>query len=132
MAKYPFLSDDWFDAVEQLVADNPLAMEGGALVVNYVVTESPFGDREFHSTSVDGRGGFGRGHREGADVTITTEYTTAREIFTSDDPSAGMQAYMAGKVKTQGEVAKLLAARVSGADQAEAEELGQQIRDLTE
>ena len=49
-----------------------------------------------------------------ADLTLTTDYVTAREIFMSGNPQAGMQAFMEGKVKVQGDLTKLMAAQVAG------------------
>jgi putative sterol carrier protein len=133
VAKYPFLSDDWFDAVESLVNENPPPADGahGDVLVNLVVTETPFGDCELHMGAKDGKGGFGRGHQDGADVTLTTDYGTAREVFISGNQQAGMQAFMAGKVKVQGDMTKLMAAQAGGGP-AGGTELQTQLQDLTE
>jgi len=115
VATYPFLSDDWFKAVEQLVlhhgADAPAQTE---IVMNLTITGTPYGDREMHMGAKDGKGSFGTGHVPDADVTLTTDYDTAREVFVAGDPAAGMQAFMAGKVKVQGDMAKLMAAQAGG------------------
>ena len=132
MAKHTFLSDDWFDAVEKLVAEQPPDTSGphNDIVVNLIVTGAPNGDCEFHMGSKDGKGGFGRNHEDAADVTLTTDYDTAKEVFVSGNPQAGMQAFMAGKVKVQGDMTKLMAAQAGGG--AGNTELNQQIQDLTE
>ena len=54
------------------------------------------------------------GHLNSADLTLTTDYVTARDIFMSGNPQAGMQAFMEGKVKVQGDLTKLMAAQVAG------------------
>jgi hypothetical protein len=117
VAKHPFLSDEWFAIVEQLVevhgADAPAHAN---IVMNLTVTETPFGDeRHMHMGAKEGRGHWGIGHATDADVSLTTDYATAKEVFVSGDPAAGMQAFMAGKVKVQGDMAMLMAAQAGGA-----------------
>jgi hypothetical protein len=54
------------------------------------------------------------GHLERPDLTLTTDYATAKSIFMSGEPQAAMQAFMDGKVKLQGDLTKLMAAQVAG------------------
>ena len=83
--------------------------------MNLLVTDTPFGeDRQLHIGAKDGRAEWGAGHAADADLTLTTDYVTAREIFISGNPQAGMQAFMEGKVKVQGDLTKLMAAQVAG------------------
>ena len=83
--------------------------------MNLVVTDTPFGeDRQLHIGAKDGHADWGAGHATDADLTLTTDYATAREIFMSGNPQAGMQAFMDGKVKVQGDLTKLMAAQVAG------------------
>ena len=113
MAKHPFLSDEWFAVVEKLVEENPAETPAHAQVmVNLVVTDTPFGEeRHMHMGARDGKGHWGIGHDANPDVTLTTDYQTAKDVFVSGDPAAGMQAFMAGKVKVQGDMAKLMASQ---------------------
>ena len=62
---------------------------------------------------------------------MTTDYETARKIFVDQDPQAGMQAFMAGKVKVQGDMAKLLAAQAGGASGGSSA-LQEAIQEITE
>jgi putative sterol carrier protein len=114
--KYAFLSDEWITGVEALVAAQPDT--GGAatnVLINMVVTDTPFGaDKEFHMGSADGKNLMGGGHRDGADVTLTTDYITAKDVFVAGNPQAGMQAFMAGKVKVQGDMSKLMMSQAGG------------------
>jgi hypothetical protein len=116
--KYPFLSDEWVSAVEGIMAqhaDQAGAAPHGNVVVNLVVTDTPFGeDKTMHMGNVDGKALMGGGHREGADVTMTTDYATAKEVFVANNPQAGMQAFMAGKVKVQGDMTKLMMQQAGG------------------
>lgn len=116
MPKHDFLSDDWFAAVEVLVEEHGADAPAHAnVVINLTVTDTPFGDeRRMHMGAKDGKGDWGVDHADGADVTLTTDYATAKEVFVSGNPQAGMQAFMAGKVKVQGDMAKLMAAQAGG------------------
>jgi hypothetical protein len=116
VAKHPFLSDEWFAIVEKLVEDHGADAPAQAnITMNLTVTETPFGDeRHLHMGAKDGRGHWGIGHEADADVTLVTDYATAKEVFVAGDPAAGMQAFMAGKVKVQGDMAKLMAAQAGG------------------
>jgi hypothetical protein len=133
VAKHAFLSDDWFDEAERLVSDAEAAAPAHAsVVVNLVVKDTPFdADREFHMGAKDGQNAFGRGHADGADVTLTTDYATAKDIFVSGNPTAGMQAFMAGKVTVQGDMSKLMAAGASGGGPGN-QDLSKQLQDITE
>lgn len=116
MAKHEFLSDDWFDELQKLVdahgVDTPAHAQ---MKMNLVVIETPFpNDVEFHMGSEDGKPLMGKGHLDPADLTLTTDYATAKEVFVAGNPQAGMQAFMAGKVKVQGDMTKLMAAQAGG------------------
>ena len=116
MATYPFLSDDWFDAVQRIVAEQKVEIPAHAdLLMNLIVTETPFGDdRLLHVGARDGSPELGLGHADRADLVLTTDYTTAYDIFVSGNPAAGMQAFMEGRVKVQGDLTKLMAAQAGG------------------
>lgn len=116
VATYPFLSDEWLGAVHQIFDARDVDIPPHAeLAMNLVVTETPFGaDRLLHVGARDGKALWGLGHVDDADLTLTTDYATAREIFMSGNPQAGMQAFMEGKVKLQGDLTKLMAAQVAG------------------
>ena len=112
--KYPFLSDGWFDAAANLIAEHGTGGPPGPnLVMNLEVAD---GDKttEFHMGSKDGATLFGKGHTDGADLTLSTDIATAREVFVDNNPAAGMQAFMAGKVRIQGDMAKLMMAQAGG------------------
>ena len=113
--KYAFLSDEWFDAAAKLVAehstDGPPAPN---LVMNLEVTDAENNKTEFHMGARDGTTLFGKGHIDGADLTLATDIDTAREVFVANNPAAGMQAFMAGKVRIQGDMTKLMMAQAGG------------------
>jgi len=72
-----------------------------------------------------------QGHVENPDVTITTDYETAKSVFIDGNPQAGMQAFMAGKVQIQGDMTKLMVMQQAPPDEA-AQELQEKIREITE
>ncbi|HEU5306819.1 MAG TPA: SCP2 sterol-binding domain-containing protein [Acidimicrobiia bacterium] len=133
MATYPFLSDEWFVAVRAIVDARSVEIPPHAeLAMNLVVTETPFGeDRRLHIGARDGKADWGTGHVADADLTLTTDYLTAREIFMSGNPQAGMQAFMDGKVKLQGDLTKLMAAQVAGTGPG-APDLAEELSAVTE
>lgn len=107
--KYPFLSDGWFDAAQKLISENaPEAPAGTNLLMNLEVTD---GDKtvQFHMGSRDGATLFGKGHDSSGDLTLSTDIETARAVFLDGNPQAGMQAFMAGKIKLQGDMTKAMA-----------------------
>jgi putative sterol carrier protein len=112
--KYPFLSDAWFDAAEKLIKEHDAgAPPNTNLVMNLEVSD---GDKtvEFYMGSKDGDTMFGKGKADGADLTLSTDMDTAREVFVSGNQQAGMQAFMAGKVRVQGDMTKLMMQAGSG------------------
>jgi putative sterol carrier protein len=116
--KHEFLSDGWFDAAAAVIAehanDGPPAPN---LVMNLEVED---GDKktEFHMGSKDGNTMFGKGHTDGADLTLSTDIDTARAVFVDNNPAAGMQAFMSGKVRIQGDMTKMMMAQGQGGNPA--------------
>ncbi|HET9623678.1 MAG TPA: hypothetical protein VFP84_20035 [Kofleriaceae bacterium] len=103
----PFLSDEWFSQVDALVAaagdlQIPAAMK--AVEVNVTVT-SPAGDVALFMKD----GLFTRGHSPGAVTTLTLSSALARKIFIDNDAAAGVQAFLTGEIKVEGDVGKLVA-----------------------
>lgn len=112
MAKYAFLSDEWLDA---LIALNE---EYGDKVpppvvkfrLNQTVTGVPFGEGtvQMYTDTTQEKPIVGRGHLESVEVTITTDYETARALVVDGDEAAAMQAFMSGKIKVDGDMTKIL------------------------
>jgi putative sterol carrier protein len=48
------------------------------------------------------------GSLEIADLTVTTDYDTARQLFVEQDPAASMQAFMSGRIKVDGDITRLM------------------------
>ncbi len=71
------------------------------------------------------------GHTTVEDLTVTVDYTTAKAIFVDQNPQAGMQAFMAGKIKVQGDMTKLMAMQSAPPDPT-AQQVAQRIKEITE
>jgi putative sterol carrier protein len=135
VAKYPFLSQEWMDEARKVRAEyqGKTAPIATSVRMNQVITDVPFGDGTVNS-HVDTSSGelvMEEGHLDTPDLTVTLDYETAKAILVDANPQAGMQAFMAGKIKVQGDMSKLMAMQ-SQAPDATALEIQQRIKDLTE
>ena len=135
MAKYPFLSDEWMEEAKKIREEyrgkaQPMAH---AVKMNQVITDVPFGDGTInaHMDSSSGEMEMDMGHMDGADLKVTLDYATAKAIFVEGNPQAGMQAFMAGKIKVEGDMTKLMAMQSGSVDPAAAE-IAAKIKDITE
>ncbi len=109
---HTFLSDDWFDEVEKLRDEAPEPPPAMAdLTLNIVVTGGPDGDREIHTKG----GQFERGLVDDAPTKLTVPYDVAKAIFIDGNQQAGMQAFMSGQIKVEGDMTKLMAMQSGGA-----------------
>jgi len=101
--------------------------------MNQVITEVPFGEGtlQSHMDTTSGELVMEEGHLDEVDLTVTLDYATAKAIFVEGNPQAGMQAFMAGKVKVQGDMSKLMAMQQTTPDPVAAE-IQQRIQDITE
>jgi hypothetical protein len=108
---YAFLSDEWFTKVEELVAaagdlQIPPAMK--VVEVNVTVTGSPSAaSGEVRIAMREGL--FTRGHRSDFTTTLTLSADLARKIFIDGDTAAGVQAFLDGSIRFDGDLAKLVA-----------------------
>ena len=135
MAKHPFLSPEWMDEARKVREEykGRTAAIPHKVRMNQVITEVPFGDGTLHShmDTSSGELVMEEGHLDEVDLTVTLDYDTAKAIFVEGNPQAGMQAFMAGKVKVQGDMSKLMAMQQSTPDPTAAE-IQQRIKDITE
>jgi putative sterol carrier protein len=125
--KYQFLSDAWFDEAEKLIREHTTTAPPANLLMNLEVAD---GDRtiKFFVGSKDGEALFGKGAADGADLTMSTDIETARQVFVANDQQAGMQAFMAGKVRVQGDMTKLMMQGGGGGNAA----LSAALQEITE
>ena len=135
MARYPFLSPEWIEAARAVKRQHEAAAGSPAATVrmNFVVEQVPFGDTTVHAhlDTTDGLFELELGHLEGADVKVSLDYPTAKSILVDGDGQAAMQAFMAGRIRVEGDMAKLLAFQASPPT-GPALDAAEQIRALTE
>ena len=113
MATYPFLSDEWLDEARGIRAEyeGTGASIDHSIRMNLVVVEVPFGEGTVlaHADTSGGELVLDVGHLDPVDLTVTVGYDIAREILVEGNPQAGLQAFMQGKIKVEGDIAKLMA-----------------------
>jgi hypothetical protein len=117
MTTHAFLSPDWIEAARaiHLASRSAATAEAGeappAVRMNLVVEEVPFGagTLDAHVDTSDGIVDVELGHLDEADVKVALDYPTARAILVDGDAQAAMAAFMAGKVRVEGDMTKLLA-----------------------
>lgn len=138
MAKFAFLSDEWVAEARRLRAEYEGKVPAAAVVVrmNHVITEVPFGDGRVlsHLDTSSGEPEIDLGHLEAPDLTVTTDYTTARSILIDADAQAAMNAFLSGRIKVDGDITKLLALQSSGmlgVDDPTALELARRLQEMT-
>ena len=83
--------------------------------MNQVITKVPFGDGTInsHLDTSSGELVMDLGHLDTPDLTITTDYATARQIFLERDPQAGMQAFLGGKIRVEGDMTKMMQMQIA-------------------
>lgn len=131
---YPFLSDEWIEAAHALrreFLDAEPAVPH-AVRMNLVVTEVPFGETDIHAhmDTTAGQVTLDKGHVVDPDLTVTVDYVTAKAILVEGNPQAGMQAFMAGKIRVEGDMAKLMTLQATPGNSS-AHELADRLRGIT-
>lgn len=136
MPTHPFLSESWIEEARRIRADHGTGPEVPSVVrMNQVITAVPFGEGsvDAHLDTTTGYLVMELGHLPDADVTVTLEYATAKAIFVDGTPQAAMQAFMAGKVRVDGDMSKLLVALQGVSPGAfSASEVQRRIQQITE
>jgi putative sterol carrier protein len=135
---HPFLSAAWMDearAIREKYAAEA-AKVTASIRMNQVITDVPesvgSGDtiRAFMDTS-SGEVVMELGELEAPDLTLTVDYDTARKIFVEQDQAAGMQAFMSGKIKVQGDMMKMMAMQTSMPQDEIAKTIAAEIKGIT-
>lgn len=110
---YPFLSEEWMNearSIRNKYADQ-VPDVASSIRINQVTTDVPFGDGTVHSY-IDTSSGtltMELGELDEPDATITIDYDTAKAMFVDQDQAVAMQAFMAGQIKVQGDMMKMMA-----------------------
>jgi len=134
VAKHPFLSDDWMTEARTIRENyrGKGAPAAHSVRMNLRISDVPFGEgqMEAHVDTSSGELEMDLGHLEAPDLTVGVDYATAKAIFVDQNPQAGMQAFMAGKVKVEGDMTKLMAMQAVSPDPV-AMEMAGKIKDIT-
>jgi putative sterol carrier protein len=133
---YAFLSDAWLEEARSIREEyeGQVEVKGQLIRMNQVVTDVPFGDGVMHAhlDTTSGTVEIDTGHLEDPDVTVELDYETAKAIFVEGNAQVGMQAFMAGKIKVQGDMAKLVAVQQQQiAPDPKAAQIQQRLREIT-
>ena len=114
---HQFLSESWIEAARDIrhrySGDVPAI--DVVVRINVITTKVPFGDGSI-SAYIDTSNGsleMELGSIEDSDLTVTTDYETARKLFVEQDPTASMQAFMAGRIKVEGDITRLMVMQTS-------------------
>jgi hypothetical protein len=135
---HPFLSPQWMEAARAIrtkYADQATQVTT-SIRMNQVITDVPDGVHHEQTlrTYLDTSSGaieMELGELDSADLTITTDYETARKLFVEQDQAAGMQAFMAGKIKVQGDMMKMMAMQTAMPQDDIAKTIAQEIKNIT-
>ena len=132
---YVFLTDEWMAAARELRAkyEDRLPDVTVNVKINQVVTDVPFGEGTINAyvDSSDGNLDLELGALDDADVTLTTDYDTARAMVVDQDPAIIMQAFMAGKIKVQGDMMQLMAMQTAVPSNEASLELAAELQAIT-
>ncbi|MEY4230225.1 MAG: hypothetical protein RLZZ362_1074 [Actinomycetota bacterium] len=135
---HPFLSPAWMEAakaIREKYADQATKV-ATVIRMNQVITDVPDSVhleatiRTYLDTS-SGSAELELGELETPDLTITTDYETARKLFVEQDQAAGMQAFMSGKIKVQGDMMKMMSLQTAMPQDEVAKTIAQEIKDIT-
>jgi putative sterol carrier protein len=132
--KYEFLTPEWIEAAKKVRDESgaPSNAPAHQIRMNQIITDAPFTDDEIrvHMDTTEGEIKLDEGHIDNPDLTVTVDWETAKAIFVDQNPQAGMQAFMAGKIKVVGDMTKLMAMQQQAPDPA-AQEIATKIKDIT-
>ena len=123
-----FLSDEWFAKVKEIResagdVEAPAALAD--LVINIKVNTD---DGEKHLSLVGGM--IEEGEHAAAAPPLPLPADLAKRIFIEGDQSAGMQGFMSGQIKVDGDMSKLMSLQ-SAQPTDEQKQLMKQIQDIT-
>ena len=132
---HQFLSESWIEAARDIrhrySGDVPAI--DVIIRINVVTTKVPFGDGTI-SAYIDTSNGsleMELGSIEESDLTVTTDYETARKLFVEQDPTASMQAFMAGRIKVEGDITRLMVMQTSLPQTDKTEAVAAEIKAIT-
>lgn len=131
---HQFLSPEWIAAVRTLREEHPSvgSTVPVAITMNLIVTEAPPGTEvTAHVDTTNGPLIVEVGHLDEVDLRVTIDFVTARALLVEGNPQAAMGAFMAGKIRVDGDLAKLMVIQGTSPD-PDALAFAEKVRALTE
>ena len=132
---HQLLSESWIEAARDIrhrySGDVPAI--DVVVRINVITTKVPFGEGTI-SAYIDTSNGsleMELGSLEESDLTVTTDYETARKLFVEQDPTASMQAFMAGRIKVEGDITRLMVMQTSLPQTDKTEAVAAEIKAIT-
>ena len=133
---YTFLSDEWMQATHEIRAkyESQLPPVTVSIRINQVITDVPFGEGTInaHIDTSSGAFVFDIGELDEPDAVMMTDYETARALIVDRDPAVAMQSFMAGKIRVQGDMMKLIALQTAVPQNEFSEQVAEEIAAITE
>ena len=132
---HAFLSTEWMDAaraIREKYADQVPEIDAD-IKINLSIVDVPFDDatvNAFFDTS-SGNLQLELGELDEADAMITTDYETAQALFVEQDQTVAMQAFMAGKIKVQGDMMKMMAMQTAIPSNEFTDTIAAEIKSIT-
>ena len=123
-----FLSDEWFAKVDELRAAAG-DIEAPAALADLVINITIGTDNGEKQMALVG-GMLEQGHQADAPTTMILPADLAKRIFIEGDQSAGMQGFMSGQIRVEGDMSKLMALQTAQPTGAQVE-LMKKIQEVT-
>ena len=123
-----FLTDEWFEQVEKMgqeAGELNLPPALANMVVNLKVTDT---EQDIEASFADGL--LHRGQNDKATTTLLSDRSLLQYIITNFDPYEIMGAFMAGKIRVEGDMSQLMAVQTARPS-AEQKELYSNIKSMT-
>ena len=125
-----FLSESWFSEVDKIRAEMgeiPVPDAIKNIKLNIVVTEHPEGEKQLHMAAGD----FQQGLLDDASTKLTVPFPVAVAVFNGDQ-QAGIQAFMSGEVKVEGDMGVMMQMQSAGSPSQQAQVFRKRVREITE
>ncbi len=132
---HAFLSTEWMDAargIRERYADEVPEI-ATTIKINLSILDVPFHDGQVDAYFDTSSGGLQLelGALDTPDATITTDYATAQALFVEQDQTVAMQAFMAGKIKVQGDMMKMMAMQTALPSNEFTDKIADEIKAIT-
>ncbi len=130
-----FLSEEWMTEAKAIRAkyEGRTGKVTQSIRINQVITDVPFGDGHVNSF-IDTSSGdvvLDIGALDSPDVTITTDYATAKALFVYQDQGVAIQAFMNGKIRVQGDMMKMMALQTAMPTDEASKAIAEEIKAIT-